>query len=625
MFQPSQLGEAHSENQRRVARAVSQGERLIVVDNTNTQAWEMRAYVGLAVSNGYRVHIMEPQTAWKFSPRQLASRNTHNVPLHKIKEMLERYEKNLDLDKLLCQWNLSAKVELQEENMKLPEVLDIEEEDSKLAQLVADYSSEEEIFESDPEDNNNIDSYLENNNDELVTPTSVLNPEVPEFIPVESRENSPITVQDQDEERVQEAEQEQEAGTTGQGVAGLLQELRLGVGQTGPPPQGQVPSPAPSPEIQPDITQLLSMFPALSLGQLETLFMMHKGNTNTVMEELLEEQENTLDLRPKLSPPPEIHPALQSNLHEANPQPAAAPSEEADSPTVKMSLDPMFAVGLQELFGCPVDESLMTFFNTEELLEVQIPQSLAMQIFACWRQNLHTKLSSKPILQSCPSAQSSGLARPGSQPTQPPKTVLAPNAVEYYERRMVTDAMEASLEQVPRPRRTLVVVAGERGREGSSGREGSRGRVEEGLEEFIQQRDELYRKARASSKIQGVAGFYASEARELNNQIKAKQKEAQMELFLAANQHSPSSKPRLDLHYLQTGEAVHQLALFLGERQLRLRKGQQEWVEVVTGKGNRSDNGKSRLRPAVQNWLDQKNYSYSEVNQGCLKVQLKSS
>ena len=70
---------------------------------------------------------------------------------------------------------------------------------------------------------------------------------------------------------------------------------------------------------------------------------------------------------------------------------------------------------------------------------------------------------------------------------------------------------------------------------------------------------------------------------------------------------------------------MKQLSEFISERQVRLKKGQVESVEVVTGKGNRSDNGRSRLRPAVQNWLDQKKYPYSEVNSGCLKVQLKNS
>ena len=46
-------------------------------------------------------------------------------------------------------------------------------------------------------------------------------------------------------------------------------------------------------------------------------------------------------------------------------------------------------------------------------------------------------------------------------------------------------------------------------------------------------------------------------------------------------------------------------------------------VEIVTGRGNRSDHGKSRLRPAVTNWLLQKNYTYSDVNEGCLKVMIR--
>ena len=32
--------------------------QLIVVDNTNTMAWEMKPYITLAVNNGYKVHIM---------------------------------------------------------------------------------------------------------------------------------------------------------------------------------------------------------------------------------------------------------------------------------------------------------------------------------------------------------------------------------------------------------------------------------------------------------------------------------------------------------------------------------------------------------------------------------------
>ena len=42
----------------KVSRAVARGVRLIIVDNTNTMAWEMKPYVTLAVNNGYKVHSL---------------------------------------------------------------------------------------------------------------------------------------------------------------------------------------------------------------------------------------------------------------------------------------------------------------------------------------------------------------------------------------------------------------------------------------------------------------------------------------------------------------------------------------------------------------------------------------
>ena len=82
---------------------------------------------------------------------------------------------------------------------------------------------------------------------------------------------------------------------------------------------------------------------------------------------------------------------------------------------------------------------------------------------------------------------------------------------------------------------------------------------------------------------------------------------------------------RIDLHYLQTGEAIKQLQKFVSQWEsfLTLGKKPSQALEIVTGRGNRSDNGKSRLRPAVAAWLTQKHYQYSEVNDGCYKVTLK--
>ena len=202
---------------------------------------------------------------------------------------------------------------------------------------------------------------------------------------------------------------------------------------------------------------------APSLGQLETLYMVHQGNTTSVVMALLEEQDNTLDLRP-----PTLTYSSCVNTSE-DPEPDPAPSSVTIGPepsTVAMTLDPMFAVALQELYGSPVEEERLQLLDTEELLEVplpmpirqcpstnlaqvRIPTSLALQIFSSWRRDLNLKLKKKPVRPAAV------FARPAASPVEPEgpvRTVLAPNAVEYYEGRMVSQAVEASLHTQARPR-----------------------------------------------------------------------------------------------------------------------------------------------------------------------------
>uniref|UniRef100_A0ACB8FGT2 Uncharacterized protein n=1 Tax=Sphaerodactylus townsendi TaxID=933632 RepID=A0ACB8FGT2_9SAUR len=88
----AQLGAAHDWNQNRAKQAMDQGRSPIIIDNTNTQAWEMKPYVEAALEKGYRVEFHEPDTWWKFDPEELEKRNKHGVSREKIIQMLERYE-----------------------------------------------------------------------------------------------------------------------------------------------------------------------------------------------------------------------------------------------------------------------------------------------------------------------------------------------------------------------------------------------------------------------------------------------------------------------------------------------------------------------------------------------------
>lgn len=100
-FDRARIGEAHEWNQNRVREAIEAGISPIVVDNTNTQMWEMRPYVEAAVEHGYNVEFHEPDTPWKFDAEELVKRNRHNVPMDIIQQMLMNWEKNPTVEGVL--------------------------------------------------------------------------------------------------------------------------------------------------------------------------------------------------------------------------------------------------------------------------------------------------------------------------------------------------------------------------------------------------------------------------------------------------------------------------------------------------------------------------------------------
>ncbi|XP_014646752.1 PREDICTED: NEDD4-binding protein 2-like 2 isoform X3 [Ceratotherium simum simum] len=78
-------------------QAINQGRSPVIIDNTNTQAWEMKPYVEMAIGKGYRVEFHEPETWWKFDPEELEKRNKHGVSRQKIAQMLDRYEYQMSI------------------------------------------------------------------------------------------------------------------------------------------------------------------------------------------------------------------------------------------------------------------------------------------------------------------------------------------------------------------------------------------------------------------------------------------------------------------------------------------------------------------------------------------------
>ncbi|NXN12999.1 N4BP2 protein, partial [Indicator maculatus] len=100
-YDPDCLGEAHDWNRKRAKEAFEMRISPIIIDNTNIQAWEMKPYVTLAQQFKYEVMFREPDTWWKFKPKELERRNIHGVSKEKIKRMLERYERCLSVSSIL--------------------------------------------------------------------------------------------------------------------------------------------------------------------------------------------------------------------------------------------------------------------------------------------------------------------------------------------------------------------------------------------------------------------------------------------------------------------------------------------------------------------------------------------
>ncbi len=91
-FDQSLLKEAHNASQQKAVEACERGVRVVVVDNTNVLRWEMGSYFKTANIRGYRVVLAEPKTPWRMDPKELAERNSHNVPEETIRKRLGEFQ-----------------------------------------------------------------------------------------------------------------------------------------------------------------------------------------------------------------------------------------------------------------------------------------------------------------------------------------------------------------------------------------------------------------------------------------------------------------------------------------------------------------------------------------------------
>ncbi|ESO93933.1 hypothetical protein LOTGIDRAFT_96590, partial [Lottia gigantea] len=100
-YDPNELSTAHIWNKQRAINAMEARINPVIIDNTNTKVWEMKPYAKSAIQNNYCIVILEPDTHWKFKPRELQARNTHGVNKENINKMKDRYDYNVTIEQLL--------------------------------------------------------------------------------------------------------------------------------------------------------------------------------------------------------------------------------------------------------------------------------------------------------------------------------------------------------------------------------------------------------------------------------------------------------------------------------------------------------------------------------------------
>ncbi|XP_028260788.1 NEDD4-binding protein 2 isoform X2 [Parambassis ranga] len=122
LFDPTVLGEAHEWNHKRAKEAFERGTNPIIIDNTNMQGWEMKPYVAQALKHGYKVLFREPDTWWKNKARELGRRSTHNIPVEKIRRMLDGYERFVSVQSIMGSQMPEGKQRLLLENKSLQQV-----------------------------------------------------------------------------------------------------------------------------------------------------------------------------------------------------------------------------------------------------------------------------------------------------------------------------------------------------------------------------------------------------------------------------------------------------------------------------------------------------------------------
>ncbi|KAM4707712.1 LOW QUALITY PROTEIN: NEDD4-binding protein 2 [Discoglossus pictus] len=142
---------------------------------------------------------------------------------------------------------------------------------------------------------------------------------------------------------------------------------------------------------------------------------------------------------------------------------------------------------------------------------------------------------------------------------------------------------------------------------------------------YRKKQQESFRKAEEAHNrgMNQVATYYAHQGYLYGQKMKEENHRAALQIFQRANEFLLPENI-LDLHGLHVDEAMKHFKQVLQDKMEEYKQnGGKPYLSVITGRGNHSQGGVARIKPAVIDYLTNHDFRFLEIRAGVLRVTLK--